>query len=128
MADVTITPLSLRQVAGTMLPHVATALANYTAQITTGQTFEIVLQGDDRGLQLLLQDSGGSAATWTFDAGDYPPAALMSKGAKTFTPAASDIRPLVLEQGRHMKNSGKITGSVSGGTVKLTAYYNPKGT
>lgn len=128
MADVTITPTeALRLVQGTMSPDLNDTLANYMQQITTGQTFEVNIHSDERGLVFVLYDSGGSAATWTFNAGAYPPSALKDKGAKTFTPAASDFRPLVLEHGRHMQVDGKITGSVSGGTVKLGVLRLPRG-
>lgn len=125
MADVSLTPARLT--AGTKGGNVATALANYTVQITTGQTFEIICGGDLRGLQLILQDSGGSAVPWVFDAGVYPPSMHKFKGALTITMTASDIRPLVLERDRHVQQNGSITGSCTGGTVKLTAFYQPIG-
>ena len=97
------------------------------SSITTTQTFEIVAGSDMRGLRIIVEDSGGSAATWTFDAGDYPPSPNADLGALSFALAASDLRELFLEHGRHLQNDGKITGKVVGGTAKLYAYWAPLG-
>ena len=122
MADVTVTPVA-RPAANT---RTIDLIAGGSA-ITTGQTFEIVAGADWRGLRIIVEDSGGSAATWTFDAGDYPPSMTQGKGSLVFALAASDLRELFLERGRHAQNDGKINGSVSGGTVRLYAYYAPLG-
>ncbi len=121
MADVSLTPVRL--VPGTK----SAALVAGGSAITTGQTFEILCGSDDRGLVLVLEDSGGSATPIVFDAGGYPPAMTQGKGLVTITESASATYLLVLEAGRHMQNTGKITGSATGGTVKMKAFYLPVG-
>lgn len=122
MADVTITAPT-RMTAGTK----TAALVSGGQSVTTGQTFDVALGGDEDGLIWIIEDSGGSATPITFDAGDYPPAALQGKGAVVIAEAASQTYMLVLEQGRHMKNTGKIAGSATGGTVKIKCFYMPAG-
>ncbi len=121
MADVSITPT--RMVAGTK----TAALVSGGSSITTGQTFEILCGADDKGLILVLEDSGGSATPITFDAGDYPPSMLKFKGSNVIAESASATYLLVLEAGRHLTNGGKITGSATGGTVRLKAFWLPLG-
>lgn len=125
MADVSLTPTRLT--VGTKSGNLATALANFTVQITTGQTFELILGGDVRGLVIILQDSGGSATPWVFDAGTYPPAMQKFQGAQTVTMSANDIRVFPEDPSRFVNASGSITGSCTGGTTKLTAFYMPLG-
>ncbi len=120
MADVTITPTRL-------VPGTEGTAHDAGTSITTGQTFLIACKGDFRGLILEIYDSGGSASVVTFDAGAYPPAMLKFKGTDTVTNVASKSKAYVPEKGRHEQADGSITGSNTGGTIKMLAYWLPVG-
>lgn len=87
--------------------------------ITTGQTFSLAVKNKTDDIVLILEETGSSTATFTFDAGDDPPSKREGLGALAIAMAANDLRLLTLEGGRFIQSDGLITGSLVG-TGKLT--------
>lgn len=124
MAVKTLTPVLLAE--GVASPDLVGADTDDT-DVTTSDTFRIpmpaVQGGGESTFFLVVEELGGGAAVLTVDAGDYPPSARKFKGALTVNFATSDLKVLFLEPGRHLQDDGYITGSVSGQTLAMTAYY-----
>lgn len=96
--------------------------------ITTGQTFEITgVNGETRNLLIFVEETAGSTATFTFDAGDNPPSLLSgaATGGLDIAMAANDLRLVPLQPGQFIQSDGDITGSLVGGG-KLYALRQPR--
>lgn len=121
MVDVSITPI-------VMGPGVDTediVVGASGSSITTGQTFEILAEGND---QLLVVIKFSGTVTVTFNAGDVPPSPRGIKGADTVAGTNAQAKLWVPEAGRHVQDGvGKIEGSTSGGTVIMSVYRLPPG-
>lgn len=94
--------------------------------VTAGQTFDIAVNNDTRGLVIFLEEQNSGAATVTFSAGDDPPSKREGMGDLAIALAQADLRMLNLEGGRFIQNNGKIEGSVATNTVKIYAVRQSK--
>lgn len=121
MVDVSITPIVM--VHGVDTEDVVVGSSG--SSITTGQTFEILAEGND---QLLVVIKFSGTVTVTFDAGAVPPSPRGAKGLDTVAGTNAQVKLWVPEEGRHIQTGvGKITGSTSGGTVIMSVYRLPPG-
>lgn len=83
--------------------------------LTTGQTFSLAVKNRTDDTIIVLEETSGSTATFTFDAGDEPPSMRAALGALDVAMAANDLRIITLEGGRFIQSDGLITGSIVGG-------------
>lgn len=121
MVDVSITPIVMSQGVDTE----DIVVGSSGSSITTGQTFEILAEGNEN-LLVVIKFSG--TVTVTFDAGATPPSPRGPKGADTVSGTNAQAKLWTPEQGRHIQTGvGKITGSTSGGTVIMSVYRLPPG-
>lgn len=120
MADVSISVTALTE--GTRSGDL---VAGGTA-VNAGQSFSIAAGDVTATLVIVMEEVGGGAATVTFDAGDYPPAARQGLGARAIALAASDLRLIVLEGARHIQSDGAIEGSVATNNCRISAFRIPK--
>lgn len=102
--------------------------ADLSVTIADGDTF--IITPVLRTFDMLIILSGAATTTITFNAGAEPPSMRATMGSQTFAIANSEVRAMLLEGGRHMQlaSSGNqnITGSNSGGNVKMAAYRIPR--
>ena len=109
MVDVAVT--ATQQLAGTATVD----LVGSGTALTTGQTFSLAVLNKTEGIELVLEETAGSTATFTFDAGDDPPSKREGMGALNVSMAANDLKLLTLDGGRYIQSDGLITGSIVGG-------------
>lgn len=121
MVDVSITPLVMSHGAETE----DVVVGSSGSSITTGQTFDIAVEGNDQVL-VVIKFSG--TVTVTFDAGATPPSPRGVKGADTVAGTNAQVKLWVPEEGRHIQAGvGKITGSNTGATCIMSVYRLPPG-
>lgn len=94
--------------------------------VNSGQTFEIDISNRTDELLLLVEELGTGTATVTLDAGDNPPSLRAGLGEDTFDVGNGEMRPYVIEGGRHVKKDGKLTGSVATNNVRIWALRLPR--
>ena len=114
---VPVTDLTINTRSGDLVGS-GTAIANT-------DTFEVNVENRTDQLMLLIEETAAAAATSTFTAGAEPPNLQGIHGNLAIVLAASDLRTFVLEGGRFIQTSGKITGSQAG-AVRMTAFRIPK--
>lgn len=126
MADVSITNTAL-----TANTASADLVGSGTA-VNATQTFALTQAHTLPGSRLVvvLEEVGGSGATVTFDAGDYPPAltkeAVGSSGA-AISLAANDLKVIMLEKARFLQSDGSITGTVATANCRIRVLAIPEG-
>ena len=123
MADVTIAVVTTAAVNTRSADLIGAGTA-----ITTGQTFEITgVNGETRNLLIFVEETAGSTATFTFDAGDNPPSLLAgaTTGGLDIAMAANDLRLVPLQPGQFIQSDGEILGSLVG-AGKLYALRQPR--
>ena len=121
MATTPITPVAL--VVGTAtadLPAVGTVA-------TTPADGWVITPGAGGGVLLLVFEADGSGDTVTIAAGDDGPSLQKYLGADTVTLAASDLKAIIVESGRHMQNDGTILATCTDTGTRCYALKLPAG-
>jgi hypothetical protein len=129
MAVTDITPLALvMDTASADLPDAAgTSIAAGVDGFSIVQT--ATSEGYGGNLLLKFVEAGADTATVTINAGAKPPSMRADLGDLTFSLAASDVKHIVVEQGRYTQSDGTITGTVAGNSVndvKMAAFRLPR--
>lgn len=87
-----------------------------------GDTFEIDAKGKTDDLIIHLESTDANAPVITFNPGVDPPSKREGIGPLPITLATLDARILQLEGGRFIQANGKITGTVTVGVTRITAF------
>jgi hypothetical protein len=129
MAVTTITPVVLvMDTASADLPD-----ANGTAIPAGVDGFSIAAtalsEGYGGNMLIKLHEVGGTAGVVVFTAGAKPPSMRADLGTLSVSLAASDMKYIVIEQGRFTQADGTITGIITGVSVddvEMTVFRLPR--
>lgn len=90
--------------------------------VPINDTFTIDAKGKTDDLIILLESTDANAPVVTFNAGVDPPSKREGIGSLAINLATLDVRVLQLEGGRFIQQGGTITGTVTVGITRITAF------
>ena len=120
MAETTLTPTQL--VLNTASADIVDGDGTLAGTLADG--WSVAASGKSMLLLKFLDD--GSGATVTVKAGDRPPSHREGLGDLTITLAASDVKYVVVEQARFLRNDGTIHIVSSDAGTEASAFLMPR--